>query len=106
MVLYLALAIGDLYTLPLSCGSDFTLCRSVVENQDFGKVEFRNDTGGNVHVVVGKKSFDQQKLVENIQAFMDTIKKMRPATTKGAYIKLISLSTTMSPGVAVNVSEF
>jgi large subunit ribosomal protein L1 len=66
-----------------------------------GKVEFRNDAGGNVHVVVGKQSFEPQKLQENIEAFISHIKKIKPSTTKGAYIKKICVSATMSPSVAV-----
>jgi large subunit ribosomal protein L1 len=68
-----------------------------------GKVEFRNDAGGNVHVVVGKQSFDAQKLTENIDAFLSHIKKIKPAASKGTYIKKMSLSATMSPGVNVSV---
>ncbi len=66
-----------------------------------GKVEFRNDAGGIVHAIVGKISFDQQKLVENIQAFIHFIEGLRPHTIKGHYIKGISISATMSPGVRV-----
>jgi large subunit ribosomal protein L1 len=69
-----------------------------------GKVEFRNDTGGNVHAVVGKLSFDEGKLSENISAFIDHIKRMKPSSVKGAYIKKISLSATMSPGVQLDIS--
>jgi len=69
-----------------------------------GKVEFRNDTGGNVHAVVGKLSFDEGKLAENIAAFIDHIKRMKPSSVKGAYIKKISLSATMSPGVQLDIS--
>lgn len=69
-----------------------------------GKVEFRNDAGGNVHAVVGKLSFDEKKLQDNLQAFIDTIKKMKPSTSKGAYFKKISISATMSPGVLVDLS--
>jgi len=68
-----------------------------------GKVEFRNDAGGNVHAVIGKKSFDDDKLVENAQAFIDTISKMRPTTTKGHYVRKITLAGTMTPGVQVQV---
>jgi large subunit ribosomal protein L1 len=69
-----------------------------------GKVEFRNDTGGNVHVVVGKQSFDEQKLVENIDAILTHMKKIKPAATKGTYIKKMVISATMSPGLEVIVS--
>ena len=68
-----------------------------------GKVEFRNDSGGNVHVVVGKQSFDGQKLVENIEAFLTHIKKNKPPTAKGTYIKKVCVSATMSPGINVVV---
>lgn len=68
-----------------------------------GKVEFRNDAGGNVHVVVGKQSFENEKLVDNIEALVSHIKKIKPAAAKGTYIKKMSVSATMSPGVAVEV---
>jgi len=68
-----------------------------------GKVEFRNDAGGNVHVIVGKQSFANEKLVENADAFIEHIKKIKPTGAKGTYIKKISLSATMSPGVQVSV---
>jgi large subunit ribosomal protein L1 len=67
-----------------------------------GKVEFRNDTGGNVHVVIGKQSFATEKLVENFEAFVSHIKKNKPAAAKGTYIKRMCISATMSPGVTVN----
>ena len=75
--------------------------------QDYaaGKVEFRNDSGGNVHVPVGKVDFEAQKLTDNITAFLDRIKKMRPATSKGTYIKRICICATMSPAVEVVVSS-
>jgi len=68
-----------------------------------GKVEFRNDAGGNIHVVVGKQSFVAEKLIENIEAFVSHIKKIRPAATKGTYIKKICISATMSPSVSVSI---
>lgn len=66
-----------------------------------GKVEFRNDAGGNVHTVVGRQSFENEKLIGNIEAFVSHIKKIKPAATKGTYIKKVSISATMSPGVTV-----
>jgi large subunit ribosomal protein L1 len=66
-----------------------------------GKIEYRNDAGGNVHTVIGKQSFDSKKLVENIEAFISHIKKNKPVTAKGTYIKRICLSATMSPSVTV-----
>ncbi len=68
-----------------------------------GKIEYRNDSGGNIHAVVGKQSFDKQKLLDNIEAFVAHIKKVKPAAAKGTYIKKACVSATMSPGVAVNV---
>lgn len=73
----------------------------IVTEYKAGKVEFRNDAGGIVHAVVGKLSFDKQKLGENIRAFIDCINGMKPATTKGQYIKSITISGTMSPGVRI-----
>ena len=67
-----------------------------------GKVEFRNDAGGNVHAVVGKQSFETQKLVENVEAFVAHIKKIRPSAAKGTYIKKVCVSATMSPSVTVD----
>jgi large subunit ribosomal protein L1 len=67
-----------------------------------GKVEFRNDAGGNVQVVVGKQSFETQKLKDNIEAFIAYIKKIKPSSAKGAYIKKVCISATMTPAVTVN----
>lgn len=68
-----------------------------------GKLEFRNDDGGNVHAVVGKHSMDAQALRENAQAFIDHINRIKPSATKGQYIKKVALSATMSPSVLVQV---
>lgn len=73
----------------------------IIEEYKAGKVEFRNDAGGNVHSVVGRLSFDPEKLEENVQAFIDRIASMKPATTKGQYIKGIAISATMTPGVRI-----
>ena len=68
-----------------------------------GKVEFRNDAGGNVHAVVGKLSFDAAKLAENIQAFIHHVQNLKPHSVKGQYVKGISVSATMSPSVRIAV---
>ncbi|NIP25870.1 MAG: 50S ribosomal protein L1 [Phycisphaerae bacterium] len=68
-----------------------------------GKVEFRNDAGGNVHTVVGKQSFESEKLIGNIEAFVSHIKKIKPAAAKGTYIKKVTISATMSPSVTVSI---
>ncbi|MHC5103490.1 MAG: 50S ribosomal protein L1, partial [Planctomycetota bacterium] len=70
-----------------------------------GKVEFRNDTGGNIHGVVGKLSFEADKLQGNIEAFIQHINKMKPQALKGTYVKKICLTATMSPSVLVDVSS-
>jgi len=72
-----------------------------VKEYKAGKVEFRNDAGGVVHAVVGKISFSPEKLIENVQAFINFINGLRPHSLKGHYIKGITISATMSPGVHV-----
>ena len=66
-----------------------------------GKLEFRNDAGGNVHAVIGKVGFETTQLTENAQAFIENIERMKPSTTKGVYVKKVTVSATMSPGVQV-----
>jgi large subunit ribosomal protein L1 len=70
-----------------------------------GKIEFRNDTGGNVHSVVGKLSFDSPKLVDNINAMIALIRRLKPQTSKGAYIKKIILKGSMTPAAYVKVES-
>jgi large subunit ribosomal protein L1 len=76
---------------------------NAVKEYSAGKVEFRNDAGGNVHSVVGKVSFDKPKLVENANAMIAQIRKMKPATSKGAYFKKVVLKASMSPAVPLAV---
>ncbi|MHC4180099.1 MAG: 50S ribosomal protein L1, partial [Planctomycetota bacterium] len=66
-----------------------------------GKVEFRNDSGGNVHAVVGKLSFAGPKLSENIRTFIDCVVNLKPAAVKGQYLKGIAVTATMSPSVRI-----
>ncbi len=73
----------------------------VVREYKAGKVEFRNDAGGNIHAVVGKLSFEADKLRENIQAFIDYIQAIKPSAIRGTYVRGISICATMSPGVFV-----
>ncbi|MFC1633795.1 50S ribosomal protein L1 [Planctomycetota bacterium] len=68
-----------------------------------GKIEFRNDAGGNVHAVVGKQSFEAGKLVENIEAFVSHLKKIKPSAAKGTYIKKMCISSTMGPSLVVSI---
>ena len=70
-----------------------------------GKIEFRVDKAGILHATVGKASFDPEKLVENIQSFLTTVARLKPATAKGQYVKSIFLSTTMGPGVEIDRNE-
>lgn len=70
-----------------------------------GKIDFKVDKFGIVHTSVGKVSFEPEKLVDNIHEFMNTIIKLKPAAAKGTYVKSIFLSTTMSPGVKVDVKS-
>lgn len=73
----------------------------VVREYKAGKVEFRNDAGGIVHAVVGKLSFDAQKLAENIDAFIHHIHGLKPNSVKGTYVKGITIAATMSPGIHI-----
>jgi large subunit ribosomal protein L1 len=67
-----------------------------------GKIEYRVDRTGNVHAPIGKVSFDEEKLSENLEAFMDSIIRARPSSSKGTYLKGVSVSSTMGPGVAID----
>jgi large subunit ribosomal protein L1 len=75
----------------------------VVKEYKAGKVEFRTDAGGNIHAIVGKLSFDEKKLVDNIQAFIDHVLHMKPHAVKGVYVKGVAVSATMSPSVKIAV---
>ena len=66
-----------------------------------GKVSFKNDNTSNVHVLIGKTSFDTQKLIENYNALINAIKKTKPASSKGTYLKNIVICSTMGPGIKV-----
>jgi large subunit ribosomal protein L1 len=69
-----------------------------------GKVEYRVDKAGNIHVPIGKVSFEDQKLVENFNTIFETMMKVKPAAAKGTYMKNVAVSTTMGPGVKVDPS--
>jgi large subunit ribosomal protein L1 len=74
-----------------------------VKEYKAGKVEFRTDAGGNIHAVVGKLSFDEKKLADNVQAFIDHVLHIKPHSVKGVYVKSIVVSATMSPSVRIAV---
>jgi len=77
-----------------------------VEDVKKGRVEYRTDSYGNVAASIGKVSFDEAKLLGNIDAFVSLILKSKPSTVKGEYVKNISISTTMGPGIKIDVNEF
>jgi len=74
----------------------------VINEAKAGRIEFRLDKTANIHVPIGKASFDAQKLFENFSAFMEALKKAKPAGAKGTYIKKISVAATMGPGIKVD----
>lgn len=77
----------------------------VVQESKAGRVEFRVDKTANLHVPIGKASFDKEKLYDNMAALMDAIRKARPAAAKGTYIRRITLTTTMGPGIKVDPNQ-
>ena len=76
---------------------------TAVRENTAGKTQFRNDSGGNVHTIVGKLSFDNAALVANIEAMIAVIRRLKPQTSKGQYIKRVILKSSMSPAVFLNV---
>ncbi len=80
--------------------------KTAVEDVKKGRVEYRTDSYGNVHVIIGKASFDSEKLLENLNAFVSLIVKSKPAVVKGKYILNISVSSTMGPGVKIDTNSF
>jgi large subunit ribosomal protein L1 len=77
----------------------------VINESKAGRVEFRVDKTSNLHIPIGKVSFDQNKLYENMAALMEAIKKARPSASKGTYIKRVTLTTTMGPGIKVDPAQ-
>ena len=77
-----------------------------VEDVKKGRVEYRTDSYGNVAAAIGKVSFDEAKLLENLEAFVSLIIKSKPSAVKGEYVKNITISTTMGPGIKIDVNEF
>lgn len=80
--------------------------KKAVEDVKKGRVEYRTDSYANVHAIVGKVSFTNEKLMDNINAFMDVIIKSKPQAAKGVYLKNVSLASTMGPGVKVDLTSF
>ena len=79
--------------------------KKAVEEVKKGRVEYRTDSYGNVHGIIGKVSFDEKALVENLKTFVDVIIKSKPAVVKGVYVKNISVSTTMGPGIKIDINS-
>ncbi len=67
-----------------------------------GKIEFRVDKAGNLHAIVGKASFDKQKLIENVNSFLAAVNRLKPSSAKGQYIKNVAISSTMGPAVRID----
>ena len=83
----------------------FDVGRAVSEIKG-GKIEYRVDRTGNLHAPVGRISFEDQKLSENLSAFMESVLRARPAAAKGAYVRSVTLSSTMGPGVPLDPNQF
>ena len=77
-----------------------------IEETKKGKVNYRTDSFGNVHGIFGKASFDDEKLIENLKAFVSIILRSKPTTAKGTYVKNISISSTMGPGIKLDINSF
>ena len=80
--------------------------KTAVEDVKKGRVEYRTDSYGNVHVIIGKVSFDAEKLIENLNAFVSLIIKTKPSVVKGKYILNVAVSSTMGPGIKIDTNSF
>ena len=87
-------------------GTVTTDVAKAVKETKMGKVEYRTDSFGNIHGIIGKASFDTEKLVENLNTFVGAILKIKPASVKGNYVKNISISSTMGPGIKLDLNSF
>jgi len=84
-------------------GTVTTNVAEAVTNIKKGKVSYKNDDSGNVHVMIGKLSFDTNKLIENFQALIDSVTKTKPAATKGTFIKGVSIASSIGPGIKISL---
>ena len=87
-------------------GTVTTDVAKAVEEVKKGKVDYRTDSYGNIHGIFGKASFDDDKLIENLTTFVNVILKAKPSTIKGNYVKNISISSTMGPGIKIALNSF
>ena len=87
-------------------GTVTTDVKKAVQDVKSGRIEYRTDSFGNIHALIGKVSFDEEKLLQNLNAFVSMIAKTKPAVVKGTYIQNISISSTMGPGIKINTNSF
>ncbi len=87
-------------------GTVTTDVAKAIEETKKGKVNYRTDSFGNIHGVFGKASFEDEKLIENLKAFVNVILKAKPSTIKGIYVKNIAISSTMGPGIKLDINSF
>ena len=87
-------------------GTVTTDVEKAVKDVKAGRVEYRTDSFGNIHGIIGNTSFDEKALVENLDAFMAVLLKAKPSTVKGDYVKNISISSTQGPGIKLNINSF
>lgn len=80
--------------------------KKAVEDTKKGKVEYRTDSFGNIHGIIGKASFEDKKLIENLNVFVNAILKLKPTSVKGNFVKNISISSTMGPGIKLDLNSF
>ena len=77
----------------------------MIKESKAGRLEFRVDKTSNLHVPIGKVSFSEEQLVENMATFMEAVKKARPAASKGIYIRKVNVTTTMGPGIKIDPAK-
>ena len=87
-------------------GTVTTDVKKAIDDIKKGRVEYRTDTYGNIHAIIGKVSFTEAQLAENLDAFIATLLKVKPATVKGDYVKNVSVTTTMGPGIKISLNSF
>jgi len=87
-------------------GTVTTDVKKAVAEVKSGRIEYRTDSFGNVHALIGKVSFDEDKLLENLTAFVNMIAKTKPSVVKGTYVQNISISSTMGPGIKISTNSF
>jgi len=86
-------------------GTVTTDVTTAVKEYTAGKIEFRNDAGGNIHAIIGKVSFADSDLAANAHALINTLRKMKPVTAKGSYIKKVTVHSSMSPGIQIDTTH-